>query len=98
MKELSSKEKRDRLEIVNSMLFTLDILERSLHGWRLWVMNLSLMSQFTFEELVEMEIALERQIQPFIEYDIEASKRLSGKQVRVFSGRIREEEGRGMYV
>ena len=59
------------------------------------------MSQFTFEELVEMEIALERQIQPFIEYDIEASKRWSGKfpQVRVFPGRVRgEEEGRGMYV
>ena len=101
MKELSSKEKRDRLEIVSSMLFTLDLLERSLHGWRVWIRNLSLMSQFTLEELVEMEMSLEKQIQPFIEYDIEASKRWSGKfpQVRVFPGRVREEEeGRGMYV
>jgi len=100
MKELSSKEKRDRLEIVNSMLFIFDILERSLHGWRVWVRNLSLMSQFTLEELAELEMALEKQIQPFIEYDIEASKRWMDKfpQVPVVRRRVGEEEGRGMYV
>jgi len=100
MKELSSKEKRDRLEVVSSMLFTLDILERSLHGWRVWITNLSFMSQFTLEELVEMEMALEKQIHPFIEYDIEASKKWMDKfpQIRVVPGGMREEEGRGMYV
>ena len=59
------------------------------------------MSQFTLEELVEMEMTLEKQIQPFIEYDIEASKRWKDKfpQIRIVPGRVRgEEEGRGMYV
>ena len=55
---MSSKEKRDRLDVVNSMLFTLNILERSLNGWRLWIRNLSLMSRFTLEELSEMLTAL----------------------------------------
>lgn len=101
MKEFSSKEKRDRLEVVNSILFTLDILERSLHGWRLWVRNLSLMSQFTLEELVEMQKTLEQQIQTFIQYDIEASKMWRDKFPPVRMIRERkgdEEEGRGMYV
>ena len=102
MKELSSKEKRDRLEIVNSVLFSLDLLERSLHGWRLWVRNLSLMSQFTAEELEEIESALEKHIQAFIEYDIEASKKWREKfpQVQMLPRRPREEEGEGpgMYV
>lgn len=101
MKELSTKEKRDRLEVVNSMLFALDLLERSLNGWRLWVRNLSLMSQFTLEELVEMEITLEKQIQTFIEYDIEASKVWRDKfpPIRVVRERREgEEERRGIYV
>ncbi len=103
MKELSSKGKRDRLEIVNAILFNLDMLERSLRGWRLWVRNLSLMSQFKAEELEEIEIALEKQIQTFIEYDIEASKKWKEKfpQMRIVPRREQEEDesrGRSMYV
>lgn len=105
MKELSSKEKPDRLEIVNSILFNLDLLERSLHGWRLWVRNLSLMSQFTPEELEEIQTSLEKQIQTFIEYDIEASKKWKEKfpQMQLIPRREQEEEeshghGHGMYV
>ena len=101
MKALIAKEERDRLEVVGSMLFILDVMERSLDGWKQWVRNLSLMSQYPLEELVEMQRSLEKQIQPLIEYDIEASKRWSGKfpQVRVFPGRKREEEeSRGLYV
>jgi len=83
------------------MLFSLDILERSLNGWRQWIRNLSLMSQFTLEELMEMEEVLKKQTQSFIEYDVETSKRWGDKvpQVRVFPERRREgEETRGMYV
>ena len=100
MKELSSKEKRDRLEIVSSILFSLDILERSLYGWRLWVRNLSLMTQFTTDELTEIGVALEKQIQPLVEYDIEASKKWMEKfpRVQAVPRRMREEEGRDMYV
>jgi hypothetical protein len=34
MKVLYSKEKGDRLKIVGSILFALDLLERSLNGWK----------------------------------------------------------------
>ena len=100
IKALSVKEERDRLEVVGSMLFTLDVMERSLHGWKQWISNLSLMSQYTLEELVEMQRSLEKQIQPLIEYDIEASKKWMEKFSRVQSvpRRMGEEEGRGMYV
>ena len=101
MKALSSKEKRDRLEIINSILFALNIMERSVHGWKLWVGNLSLMSQFTLEELAEIEEALEKQVRPFIEYDVEATKRWKDKfpQIRVARRRRGEgEETLGMYV
>jgi len=101
MKALSAKEERDRLEVVSSMLFTLDVMDRSLNGWKQWIRNLSLMSQYTLEELVEMQRSLEKQIQPLIEYDIETSKKWMEKfpRVQVVSRRMREEEeGRGMYV
>jgi hypothetical protein len=102
---LSSKEKRDRLEIVNTMLFSLDLLERSLQGWRIWVRNLSIMSQFSLDELIDMEKTLQEQSRSFIEYDIEASKKWKDKfpQAPVIQERKTEEdegrgEGRGIYV
>jgi len=100
MKVLSAKEERDRLEVVSSMLFTLDVMERSLNGWKQWIGNLSLMSQYTLEELVEMQRSLEKQIQPLIEYDIEASKKWKEKLTRVQAvpRRMREEESRNRYV
>jgi len=99
MKEYSSKGKKDRLEIVNSILLSLNLMERSLQGWKLWIRNLSLMSQFTLEELKEIEKALGKQIQPFIEYDIEATKKWKDKlpKIRV-SPKRRRQENRGMYV
>lgn len=75
MKALASKEKRDRLDIINSLIFSLNILNRSVHGWRRWVRDLSLMSQFTLDDLVEIEEVLHKQIQSFIDYDIEATKK-----------------------
>ena len=98
MKEISSKEKKDRLEIINAILFTLNTLRRSVRGWRLWISNLAIMSQFTMDELKEIEKTLERQVQPIIEYDIEATKKWKDKlpQIRVPRRRRREEVG--MYV
>jgi hypothetical protein len=59
------------------------------------------MSQFTSEELEEIEKSLEKQIKAFIEYDIEASKKWRDKfpQIQIPLRREREkEEGFGMYV
>ena len=56
MKELSSKKDRDRLEIITSIVVTLNALERSIDGWKGWIGNLPLMSSFSIEELKgEME-------------------------------------------
>ncbi len=102
MKELSSKEKRDRLETINSILFILNFLDRSVEGWKLWVGNLSLMSQFTLEELEEIEGSLKNQTQSFIEYDMSATKKWMDKfpQIHMVPKVKREDENsrRGMYV
>jgi len=99
MKDLSSKEEKDRLEIINSLFFNLNVLERSLHGWRQWVQDLSFISKFSLEELMEMEESLEKLIQPFVKYDIDATQKWSKKfpQVQV-NQRRREAENQGMYV
>jgi len=102
MEALSSKERRDRLEVINSILLSLNVLERSLGGWRFWVRNLSLMAHFSLEELAEIEGALKRHVRPFVEYDIEATERWKGKFPRVkgprSSRRKRDNEARGIYI
>ncbi len=102
MKELSAKENRDRLEVINSLLFTLNILERSVQGWRAWIGNLSVMSQFTVEELKEIEEALEKQTKSFVEYDVDATKKWMGKFPHIHlperEGEEEGHEGHGMYV
>lgn len=72
-----------------------------MRGWKLWVRNLSLMSKFGLEELSEIEKALEKQIRPFVEYDIEATKKWKDKfpRIQVISKRKRKKAGvQGMYV
>ena len=100
MNDLSTKEKKDRLEIINSIIFALNVLERSLWGWKQLVWNLSLMSEFTSEELGEIEQSLNKQIQPFVEYDVEVTKRWKDKfpPTRFVRRRRREEESRSMYA
>ena len=101
MNELSSKEKKDRLETINSIIFAINVLERSIRGWKHWIGNLTLMSQFTVEELTEIEEALNKQIQPFVEYDIESTKRWKDTfpQIpRPRRGAGEEETRRGMFV
>lgn len=83
MKALSSKKEKDRLEIINSILFTLNNLERSIHGWKRWISNLSLMSNFSIEELKEVEEALWKQAETVIRYDIEATNKWSTKFPRI---------------
>ncbi|MCJ7632074.1 hypothetical protein MUP77_06725 [Candidatus Bathyarchaeota archaeon] len=45
--ELASKKEEDRLEKVSTMIFSLNSIDKSLHGWRSWIQNLSFMSKFT---------------------------------------------------
>ena len=97
MKELTSKKERDRLEVINSILLTLNALERSVVGWRSWVENLFTMSKFSLEELNEIDETLQKQTETIIQYDIKATKRLKDKFPRIPQRRTRERV-RGIYI
>jgi hypothetical protein len=58
MEKYASKQDRDRLELINTMLFTLHALNQSVHGWQKWIQNLSFMSKFSVNELQEIEAGL----------------------------------------
>ncbi|UCH01670.1 MAG: DUF2153 family protein [Candidatus Bathyarchaeota archaeon] len=94
MKKLSSKAKKDRLEIISSILFALEILERSVYGWKSWISNLSLMSHFTLEELVEIDNTLEKLVRPFIENDIKVAQKWIDKfpQIKIIPKRKQKED------
>lgn len=62
---------KDRLERITEILFTLNVLDMSLHGWRGWVQNLNFMSHFSNEDLEHMEEGILRLTHAFVEYDIE---------------------------
>lgn len=75
LKNLKTKKDKDRLEIINSLIFTLNAIDRSIHGWRGWVQNLGFMSNFTKDELTDLEEGLIKSTRSFIEYDIEITKK-----------------------
>lgn len=74
LRELSSKEDKDRLERLKSIKASLTFLNRSLSGWIRWANNPSAMANFSDEELEGMESQLSSIAESFIEYDIEATK------------------------
>ena len=77
--EITENKEKDRLEIVNAMLFTINALHRSLEGWRNWVRNLRFMSKFTKEDLAELEHSIVKSTRAFIEYDIEVTEKYMAK-------------------
>jgi hypothetical protein len=101
MDQLTSKQDRDRLELINSMLFTLHALNQSVHGWQTWIQNLNFMSKFSVNELQEMEAGLVSTVRTFIEYDLDVTKRHESKipQMRLGARKPKEEDhSTGMYV
>jgi hypothetical protein len=101
MEQLTSKQDRDRLELINSMLFTLHALNQSVHGWQKWMQNLSFMSKFSVNELQEMEAGLVSTVRSFIEYDLDITKRHEHKipQIRLGTREKQDEHAStGMYV
>lgn len=83
IEKLQGKADRDRLEVINTMLFTLSALDRSAKGWRRWIQNLGFMSRFSVDELAEMEQELVKCVQPFIQYDIDVTKKHEAKMPRI---------------
>jgi len=73
IKRLEEAKKRDRLELVRSMRFMLNTLQRSLLGWMQWVNNPDIMTRFTQEDLEKMNKTLSEFTRSFIQYDLEAT-------------------------
>lgn len=82
LKKLNSTKDRDRLELVRSMRFALKALEMSLAGWKGWVSNPDIMTQFTKKEIEEMSKKLSDFTRTFIKYDIEMTKLGSEKGLK----------------
>ena len=104
MEQLTSKQDRDRLELINSMLFALHALNQSVHGWQKWIQSLNFMSKFSVNELQEMEAGLVTTVRSFIEYDLDVTKRHENKIPQIRHGaRARrekkdEEDATGIYA
>jgi hypothetical protein len=73
------KAEKDRLEAITAILYVINAIDRSLHGWRRWVQNLGFMAQFSSEELHQMEQGLSQVARAFIENDIDVTKRFAEK-------------------
>ena len=101
LEELASKKGEDRLELVNAMVFALNAIDRSIHGWRSWIQNLPLMSKFTEEELTKMKEGLIQKAQEFIRYDTTVTETHKEKIPRIVVVRRQGEEvrpDRGIYA
>ncbi len=65
----------DRLNLMQSMLFSLQAMHRSLLGWLQWVGNPNIMAKFSAEELGEMNAILKEQTKSFLEFDIKVTEK-----------------------
>lgn len=71
LKVLENTKDKDRLELVISLRFVLNVLQRSLIGWTQWVNNPDIMTIFSQKDLVNMTETLSEFTRSFIKYDLE---------------------------
>ena len=90
IRESSAKKDKDRLDLVQSMVFSLYALHRSLQGWIDWVNNPDIMSAFNKEELDEMTGRITEFTEAFIKYDVEVTQRGAQKSLRTKPARPAE--------
>jgi hypothetical protein len=82
MKRFSAKKDKDRLDLVQSIRFSLYALHQSLLGWMNWVNNPDIMSAFKEEELEEMNRRITELTESFIKYDVEVTQLGAGKNLK----------------
>jgi hypothetical protein len=70
----NEKKNKDRLDLVNSSLFMLSALQRSMLGWIDWFNKANVMAMFSKEELEKINEKLSEFARSFIEYDLEITK------------------------
>lgn len=75
IKKFSAKNDKDRLDLVQSMRFSLYAFHRSLLGWMDWVNNPDIMTAFKKEELDEINKRIMGFTESFIKYDAEATQK-----------------------
>jgi hypothetical protein len=92
IKKISEKKDKDRLDLVQSMRFSLYALHRSILGWLNWVNNPDIMASFKREELDGMNKRLTEFIGEFINYDIEVTEKGTSKNVAARKARREVEE------
>jgi len=80
---MSQKKGKDRLDLIQSMRFSLYALHRSILGWLNWVNNPDIMVAFSQDELEEMNKKLIEFITEFIKYDIEVTKKGANKSMDI---------------
>lgn len=93
IKKFSEKKEQDRLDLVQSMRFSLYALHRSILGWMNWVNNPDIMASFKQEELDEMNKRLTEFIRGFIEYDIDITEKGADRNLAAQKARREAEEG-----
>ena len=71
LKALENTDDKDRLELVRSLRFVLNVLQRSLIGWTQWVNNPDIMTIFSQKDLKNMTETLSEFTRSFIKYDLE---------------------------
>lgn len=98
IRKFSVKEDKDRLDLVQSMMFSLYALHRSLLGWINWVNNPDVMATFKKEELDEMNKRITEFTESFIEYDLEATKIGVEKSLKVRKKVERREGAEAFYI
>ena len=92
IQNLTSKKDKDRLELIQSMRFSLYALHRSILGWLNWVNNPDIMVSFKHEELEEMNKRLAGFIEEFVKYDMEVTEKGASKSVAAKKARHEAEE------
>ena len=60
---------QDRLDLVKKIRFTLIALQRSVTGWMQWADNPDIMTQFSLDELTDMNTNLANLVCAFVDYD-----------------------------
>jgi hypothetical protein len=93
IRQMSQKRDKDRLDLIQSMRFSLYALHRSILGWLNWVNNPDIMVSFDKKELEEMNKRLMEFIEEFIKYDIEVTEKGASKSMAAQRARSEAEEG-----
>jgi hypothetical protein len=92
MRKLAEKKDKYRLDMVQSLRFSLYALHRSILGWMNWVSNPDIMASFTQEELEKMNTKLKAFVEEFIKYDVEATQKGTEKGAVMREARQAAEE------